>query len=98
MPKLGILRIGVSCATLLVVCGSAGFAASESESPLAEGPHPLAPHELGIGRLISDLEIRPITGKAFRLSHLKSKSPIVIAFTSTSCPVANRYAPTLAAI
>ena len=50
------------------------------------------------GRLVSDITLKPVASKSFRLSQVKPKGALVIAFTSTSCPVANRYAPTLAAI
>src|ERR1044071_9028317 len=71
------------------------------EQGLTEGPRKLPGSESGIGRLIPDLEVQPFdrSGKAFHLSDPKKpKSAIVIAFTSTSCPVANRYASTLAAL
>src|SRR5438874_4113018 len=83
-----------------VLIGAAVLASDnqESQSSLAEGPRLLAPAEAGIGHLIPDLECRAVTGKPFRLSQLKPNSALVIAFTSSSCPVANRYAPTLAAL
>jgi peroxiredoxin len=97
MPKLWMAGTRSFCATLLLMIGADALGAA-AESSLAEGPSALAPHELGIGRLVPDLEMRPVNRKAFRLSELKPKSAIVIAFTSTTCPVANRYAPTLAAL
>src|SRR5690348_3830341 len=97
MPKLWMPGTGSVCAALLLIIGRDALGAA-AEPRLAEGPMAVASHELGIGRLIPDLERRPVSGKALRLSQLKPKSPIVIAFTSTSCPVANRYAPTLAAL
>lgn len=50
-----------------------------------EGAKVLSPHELGVGRLVSGLPLR------------KAKTT-VIAFTSVTCPVSQRYAPTLASI
>src|SRR5687768_2753638 len=88
--------------TLLVaiaafVCSEIGQAA-DTNSPVREGPRVVPPGEVNVGRLIADLEFAPVTGKKFRLSGLKPAPAIVIAFTSTSCPVTKRYAPTLAAL
>jgi peroxiredoxin len=101
MPRyknaLGALLLG----GMVFVCAEFPAMASDisdSHGALAEGPRTAAPAELGIGRLVPDLEFRPINGKAFHLSQPRPKSALVIAFTSTSCPVANRYAPTLAAL
>lgn len=88
-------------AALFSICFVLRAEASDATTaavPLAEGPRSVPGREVGIGHLIPDLEIRPLTGRPFHLSQLKPKSPVVIAFTSTSCPVANRYAPTLAAL
>ena len=63
-----------------------------------EGPQPIATSDSNVGRLIPDLEFTPVSGKKFRLSTYKSAPAVVIAFTSTSCPVTKRYAPTLATI
>src|SRR4051794_27985793 len=91
-------RLGVN---LLLCAISSRMIAAEGQiktAGLAEGPQIVSAAELGVGRLVPDVTFTPISGKAFQLSQLKPKSAVVIAFTSTSCPVANRYAPTLAAI
>jgi thiol-disulfide isomerase/thioredoxin/mono/diheme cytochrome c family protein len=88
--------------TLLVTIAAficSGIAeAADTNSPVREGPRVVPPAEVNVGRLIADLEFAPIAGKKFRLSSLKPASAVVIAFTSTSCPVTKRYAPTLAAL
>ena len=66
------------------------------DSPLKEAPTPLSARELGIGRWVPDLELTPVSGSRFRLSDPKMKGPVVIAFTSTTCPVSKRYGSTLA--
>ena len=76
----------------------AGPDGSPKTAVLAEGPRDAPASELGVGRLVPDVTIKPVAGKSFRLSQVKPKGALVIAFTSTSCPVANRYASTLAAI
>ncbi len=69
-----------------------------TKNTLTEGPRIVSAANLDIGRLTPDFSFTPVNGKSFRLSQLKPKKAIVIAFTSTSCPVANRYVSTLAAI
>jgi peroxiredoxin len=87
-----ILLLGAASVSIARPDGSAKTAV------LAEGPREASASELGVGRLVADFTIKPVVGKSFPLSQAKPKGALVIAFTSTSCPVANRYAPTLAAI
>ena len=69
---------------------------ADASAPLIEGPRVVSANELGVGRLVGDLEFAPVSGKKFRLG--KSAPATVVAFTSTSCPVTKRYAPTLATL
>ena len=71
---------------------------SDPNSPIREGPQAAAGSELGVGRLVPDLDFAPVSGKRFQLSQVKPGLAVVIAFTSTSCPVAKRYGPALAAL
>ena len=73
-------------------------ASTDSNNSVREAPQILAPNELGISRMVPDLEFAPVSGDVFRLSQLKSAPATVVAFTSTTCPIAQRYAPTLAAL
>lgn len=62
-------------------------------------PVPVLASEWGVGRWIPDLELRPEAGPAFRWSGRFGKArAVVVAVTSTSCPVSGRYGPTLAAL
>src|SRR5215211_7628983 len=74
-------------AIMALVCSGVAHAETETNAPVREGPRALVPGEVGVGRLIADLELTPVTAKAFRLSSLKSVRALVIALTSTSCPV-----------
>ena len=57
------------------------------------------PAPLGVGRLIPDLALAPLTGNATMLSNaLEVKNGVVIAMTSVSCPAAMKYIPRLASI
>lgn len=57
----------------------------DAGADLREGAKVLSPREVGVGRLVSGLPLR------------KAKAT-VIAFTSATCPVSQRYAATLASI
>ena len=65
---------------------------------LQEGPRIIAPAERSVGWMVPDLEFQPISGAPFRLRQMAAHRAVVIAFTSTSCPVSKRYGPTLAAL
>lgn len=69
-----------------------------ADNDLKRGPKLLAPAPEGIGRFVSDTEFKDIDGKAHRLSEFKDKQAIVIAITSTSCPLSKKYLPTLGKI
>lgn len=52
-----------------------------------------------MGRWVPDLDIRPESGSRSSLSKLtRDARAVVIAVTSTSCPVSGRYGPTLVAL
>jgi len=63
-----------------------------------EAPRIVPAADSKVGRLVEDLQFAPVAGKKFRLSDWKSAKAVVVAFTSTSCPVTKRYAPTLAGL
>lgn len=67
----------------------------EAPASPREEPRALKPGECGIGRLIPDLALTTLDGKARRLSDSTGSGPVVIALVSPSCPVSKRYLPTL---
>jgi len=69
-----------------------------ASAPLREEPRVVHAPDSRLGRLVPDLELERIGGGMLRLKDLRSQSAVVIAFTSTSCPVTRRYGPTLAAL
>lgn len=71
---------------------------SDARGGVREGPRVLSPASARVGRLIPDLEFAPVEGSRFRLAERQPKLATVIAFTSTSCPITKRYAPSLAAL
>lgn len=56
----------------------------------------LRPLEMGIGRMIPDASFVDVAGQKHQLSDFKHVRSLVIAVTSTSCPVSKLYLPTLA--
>jgi thiol-disulfide isomerase/thioredoxin len=60
------------------------------------GPAILKPGEAGVGRQVPDVSFTDVAGRSGRLSDLKDKKAVVIAFTSTSCAISKKYAPALA--
>jgi peroxiredoxin len=83
---------------LALSCGTVTARGANADASLLEGPRTVEATELGVGRLVADLEFAPVSGKKLRLSRFKSAPVTVVAFTSTSCPVTKRYASTLATL
>lgn len=65
------------------------------ESP-RQGPKVLKAAERGVGRFVADLSFADLAGKSGKLSDFQSSKALVIALTSTSCPLTKKYAPSLA--
>ncbi|HVK07755.1 MAG TPA: redoxin family protein [Gemmataceae bacterium] len=76
----------------LLLLASAALAAD----PVRQAPRPVRPAERGVGRQAPDTALTGLDGKTRRLSDLKERKAVVIALTSTSCPISLKYAPTLA--
>ncbi|MCU0981221.1 MAG: redoxin domain-containing protein [Pirellulaceae bacterium] len=66
-----------------------------SEAPIRQGPRLLVPGDHGIGRYIAEVSGLDVTGKTWKLSDLGQNRVVVIAMTSTSCPLSKKYLPTL---
>ena len=64
--------------------------------PVRQAPKIIKPGEHGVGRQSSDIAFKDINGKAGKLSDFKEKKALVVAFTSTSCPLSKKFAPALA--
>ncbi|HEY6168814.1 MAG TPA: redoxin family protein [Verrucomicrobiae bacterium] len=69
--------------------------AIDDESP-RQGPRVLKPGDVGVGRLVPDLSFTDVAGKGGRLSDYKTSKALVIALTTTTCPVGKRFSPSLA--
>jgi Ca2+-binding EF-hand superfamily protein/mono/diheme cytochrome c family protein len=64
--------------------------------PVVIGPDVIKGGDIGVGRQLPDLAFTTLDGKKLRLSELAAAKGTVIAFTSITCPVSQRYSPALA--
>src|SRR5688572_1926663 len=94
------MKPGLPNAVLLLSTLVPGGAIARESPPasLREEPQVVHAPDSRLGRLVPDLELARVGGGALRLKDLRSRRAVVIAFTSTSCPVTRRYGPTLAAL
>ncbi len=65
------------------------------EAPVRQGPQPVRPGDHGVGRLVPDASFTDVAGKTHKLSEFTKQRAIVVAMTSTSCPISKKYLPTL---
>jgi mono/diheme cytochrome c family protein/peroxiredoxin len=71
-------------------------AGTGTATPVMQGPKRIKPGDVGVGRQVADIAFTTLDGKPHKLSDWKSQPGVAIAFTSTTCPVSKRYAPSLA--
>ncbi|MFN9717167.1 MAG: EF-hand domain-containing protein [Planctomycetota bacterium] len=55
----------------------------------------LKPAEHGVGRYVADFEFTDLAGNRHKLSDFKDARAVVVAMTSTSCPLSRKLLPTL---
>ncbi len=63
-----------------------------------EGPRIVRGADRGVGRLVPDIAFVDLEGRPGKLSDYQHAPALVIALTSTSCPLTRKYAPRLARI
>lgn len=73
-------------------------AATLAEKPVLIGAKPIKPGDVGVGRQVPDVAFKTLDGKTHQLSEWSGQRAVAFAFTSTTCPVSKRYAPSLARI
>ena len=69
--------------------------ASSFSSDLRQRAKLLRPADHGVGRYIADLAFSDLDGKQRSLSGFTDRKLVVVAMTSTSCPLSKKYLPTL---
>ena len=68
----------------------------EEVKKITSGPEILKPGNVGIGRMVADVEFTDLDGGTRRLSDVKNHKAVVFAYTSATCPVSKRLLPSLA--
>ncbi len=80
-----------------VIRGGGGAAVSpEAIKAVTSGPEILRPGDVGIGRMADDVSFTNLSGRTGKLSDFAKHKGLVIALTSSSCPVSKRQFPQLA--
>ena len=77
---------------------SSAVPADELAALKAPGPLIQKPGDLGVGRLIPDAAFTDLSGQGHRLSAYKASKGLVLALTSSTCPVSKRTLPSLVAL
>lgn len=62
---------------------------------LRQSAKTLRPADHGVGRYMADVSFADINGAQHSLKEFKDKSFVVVAMTSTSCPLSRKYLPSL---
>lgn len=65
--------------------------------PVQQAPRRLVAGDHGIGRYVADLAFVDLSGQGHKLSEFGARH-VVLAMTSTSCPLSKKYLPTLASL
>lgn len=66
------------------------------DTSVRQAPRPLKAASHGVGQLVLDASLTDLSGISHQLSGLaKDHSAVVIAMTSTSCPLSRKFLPTL---
>src|SRR5690348_9516740 len=71
--------------------------ADDADGPVREGPAVLDGRSAGVGRLVADVRASDLDRKPFRLSDFRGR-PVVLFMTRSTCPVARKYMPVIAAM
>ncbi|WP_162136213.1 EF-hand domain-containing protein [Zavarzinella formosa] len=70
--------------------------ATPVKNSVREGPQVLAPASAGIGRMVPDAVLKDLGERDIKIKDVIGKNGLVVAFTSTVCPISKKYGPTLA--
>jgi peroxiredoxin/mono/diheme cytochrome c family protein len=84
------------CLPLALLILAAPAFADPAKDPVRKAPRIVKPAEHGVGVLAPDVAFTDVTGRSGKLSDFKDKKAVVVLLTSTSCPISQKYAPTLA--
>ena len=89
---MGLLRLAVAQPS---PSASETSPASSVSPELRQRAKLLRPADHGVGRFIADVPFSELDGKQRSLCEFKDRKFVVVAMTSTSCPLSKKYLPTL---
>lgn len=69
--------------------------AADVDPSVRQAPRVLSPKERNIGRIVPDVEFKDTSGAGHHLRELVKDKGLLVAVTSTSCPLSRKYLPTL---
>jgi len=69
--------------------------ATDADAPIRRAPRVLSSNERNIGRLAPNVAFEDTAGNRHQLGELAKQKGLLIATTSTSCPLSRKYLPTL---
>ncbi len=84
-------------ASVLALADPAGGQAEDAgDSGFRQAPKRLIAGDHGVGRYVADVSFNDLSGKPHKLSEFAGKQATVVAMTSTSCPLSQKFLPSLA--
>ena len=81
---------------LIIATLSLTLAESRADDPIREAPRPIPVRSTNVGTYVPNLTLQNQTSKTINLYDLGRANGLVIAYTSTSCPITRKYGPSLA--
>jgi len=92
-------RTQIGCLLLVnVVAYWAGFGFAQEPAATRVAPQPVTELAANMDQPAPQLLATDLDGRAFNLRQYAAGSPVVVALTSTTCPLCRKYGPTLAGL
>lgn len=95
---LGLVLCGVTTGMADVPAESTlrnGADGKDAEGAVRQAPRVLNSNDRNVNRQVPDIEFADVAGKPHRLGALAKSKGLLVAVTSTSCPISRKYFPTL---
>jgi mono/diheme cytochrome c family protein len=86
-------RLASALPLLLATAGFLLAATARTSGPVVEKAG-----DLGVGRMLADLPFKDFSGRTHRLAEVSGDKGLIIAMTSSTCPISRRYLPSLRAL
>jgi hypothetical protein len=94
--RLGMLALALcGGTTALADIPANSTSGGDADAAVRQAPRVLNAKDRNINRLVPNVEFQDVAGKTHRLGDLAKLKGLLIAVTSTSCPISRKYFPTL---